>query len=62
VFTLYDLVLGSHVRSRELNSILMGPFQLELFYDPMMSVEFYPQRQGKLCPLFLIFYNSENKQ
>ena len=33
-----DLVLGSPVRSRELDSmILLGPFQLEIFYDSMIN-------------------------
>ena len=35
----YGLVLGSPVRSRELESmILTGPFQLEIFYDSMIRV------------------------
>ena len=33
----YGLVLESPVRSRELDSmILMGPFQLEIFYDSVI--------------------------
>jgi len=36
----YGLVLGSPARSRELDSmILMGPFQLEIFYDSKSAVQ-----------------------
>ena len=41
-FKPYGLVSGSLVRSRELGSmILMGPFQLEIFYDSMISTVVY---------------------
>lgn len=39
---LHGLVLVSLVRSRELDlMILMGPFQLQIFYDPMILINIH---------------------
>lgn len=35
---LYDFMLGTSGRRRELNSILMDPFQLQIFYDSMITL------------------------
>lgn len=39
----YDLVLGSSVRSRELDSVIpMGRFQLKIFYDSILLAKDNP--------------------
>jgi len=48
----YDLVLGSPARSRELDSMmLMGPFQLDIFYESMISTSevFFGRKIFQYC-------------